>query len=721
MTHVLSEKILAFELDRRVWISQLKDFTLTFAVDSLITPFKHMGFARQLAAIMFTDIQGYTRLMQISEEKAIGYRNRHRQVFEQITEKYHGRIINYYGDGTLSIFRSAVDAVRCGYALQSEFLQKPSIPVRIGIHMGDIVLTDDDIIGDSVNVASRIESLGVAGSVLVSEKVVAEINNQDDLPVTSLGSFHFKNDSQPRTVYAVALPGLTIPQKQELKGKLAEKKSGHKFSRKEVISFSILLLVLFFIGQWLSSRNHSIGIDHLAVLPFSNLMNDAKQDYLVDGIHQALISKLQLAGVKVKPWTSMMSYRDVQKSVREISNELQVNGLLEGSVIRSGDKVEIEIRLISGEDEEYLWGQAFNGDLSDIMFLYNDITKAIASEIKLALTPTVQAGMQATQKVNSDAYDLYLQGKAKLNLGTHEDVQRAIGLFNDAIAIDAKLGPAYTGLVEAYLLQGFGIVSSQEAFANFRIYAQKAIELDASMAHDHHQLAMVKLFSNWDWEGAKEELLHAIEEDPEWSTYDSYSQLMWAMGRMEESVWAARKAVSLDSTAHFAHCDLSWAYFYADELDEAEIQLERTKKLFGSDCPYHSALEVKIDVREAEASGRDLTNIIEEIHDRSLETKIWFNTYLGWIYGKAGQTEQALQVIQKMTADPANGYVDPMRLVPIYIALEDYDTAFKLLDEAYGHRSFLLLFTIKSDPWFDPIRDDPRYDQLLIKMGLKEF
>ncbi len=679
-----------------------------------------MGFDRQLAAIMFTDIQGYTKLMQVSEDKAIEFRDRHRQVFDRLTEEYQGKVINYYGDGTLSIFKSAVDAVRCGCAMQQLFQQDPVIPVRIGIHMGDIVLTDVDIIGDSVNLASRVESLGVAGSVLISAKVAEEIGNKGDLPVSSLGLFHFKNDAHPREVLAMNLPGLVVPAREQLTGKLERTKQTRPFAGRQVMIL-LGLVALFVVGQWLWSGNDGVGIQRLAVLPFSNLMNDMEQDYLVDGIHEALISKLQLAGVSVKPRTSMLAYRGAEKSVMQISEELQVDGLLEGSVMRSGGNVSIEIRLVSGRDEEYLWGQAFEGDLSDIMFIYNDITKSIADEIQLALTPTVEARMGTTRKVDPEAYDIYLRARARLNLAGRSDVQRAIHLFQEAIDIDPQLGEAYTGLVEAYLLQGFGSVSSQEAFANFRIYAQKAIDLDERMAQDHHQRAMVKLFSEWDWLGAEEELLQAIEDHPESSAYDSYSQLMWAMGRMDRSVWAGERAVKLDSTAHFAHCDLAWAYHYAGHNDLARQQVKQTKARFGTDCPFHSTLESILAVDSLSAGGHDLSVIIDTLQARFERPEPWVAANLGWVYAMSGAKAEAIQVVEEMKRHADRDYIDPAMLARIYVGLADFDTTFDLLEEAYGQRSFTLLFTIKSDPVFEPIRADPRYHQLLTKMGLADL
>lgn len=177
---------------------------------------------RRLAAIMFTDIQGYTSLMQESEARALLVRRKHREIFEATTAEYDGEIINYYGDGTLSIFSSAIKAVRCAIEMQKKFLMDPRIPVRIGIHLGDIITTEDDIIGDSVNLASRVESLAVVGSVLISDKVYEEIKNQDGLNVKDLGSFQFKNDQKTRNVFALDSSGLVVPERHQLSGKIEE-------------------------------------------------------------------------------------------------------------------------------------------------------------------------------------------------------------------------------------------------------------------------------------------------------------------------------------------------------------------------------------------------------------------------------------------------------------------------------------------------------------------
>ncbi|MDH3650556.1 MAG: adenylate/guanylate cyclase domain-containing protein [Saprospiraceae bacterium] len=241
---------------------------------------------RQLAAIMFTDIVGYTKLMEKSESSALKLRQRHRKVFELVTQKYEGKIINYYGDGTLSIFKSTVNAVKCAVELQKQYRQKPKVPLRIGIHTGDIILTESDIIGDSVNLASRIESLGISGAVLLSDKVVDEIKNQEGLPVKHIGQFHFKNVGKPRDIYALSLPGLKVPKADQVKGKLekpitSKRKPSIKLSKR----YLALLLVLFLIALvsgWFINRRAKIRWAINEALPkIEELVESSWRDYTV--------------------------------------------------------------------------------------------------------------------------------------------------------------------------------------------------------------------------------------------------------------------------------------------------------------------------------------------------------------------------------------------------------------------------------------------------------
>ena len=258
--------------------------------------------SRQLAAIMFTDIEGYTTLMQQNEEKAIQAREKHRRIFNSITAKHHGRILQYYGDGTLSIFNSAIEAVSCAIEMQLGFQSTPAIPVRIGIHTGDIIFSEEEIIGDGVNVAARIESMSIAGAILISGKLNDELKNQGQFSTRSLGQFVLKNVKIPIEVFAIANQGIKIPARSEMKG---------------------------------TPKNKFI-----AVLPFINVSADKDNEYFCDGMTEEIINALtKIPDLKVTSRSSSFFFKNKNIPIPQIGKELNVSTIMEGSIRLAGNKM----------------------------------------------------------------------------------------------------------------------------------------------------------------------------------------------------------------------------------------------------------------------------------------------------------------------------------------------------------------------------------------------
>ena len=344
---------------------------------------------------MFTDIQGYTALMQASESNALILRQKHREIFEEATNSFKGKIIQYYGDGTLSVFNSVVDAVHCAIAMQQKFIADGGLPVRIGIHEGDIILTDEDIIGDSVNLASRIESLGVPGSVMISEKVYDEVKNREDISTTYIDRFHFKNVSNPIKVYAISNQGLVVPQKHEVRGKL-EKSRSNKIVKVLLpfIVFGLIILSWVFKDQ-IRFNGDSVQYQSIVVLPFDNFTGNAEMDYFVQGMHTSLIGDLsRISGLRVISPTTARSYIDSGKSIPEIAEELEVDAVLEASILSLGDSVGIQPRLIAVKpNEKQLWVQDFYREKSKILNLYHLLSREIAGIINVSLTPQEELQM----------------------------------------------------------------------------------------------------------------------------------------------------------------------------------------------------------------------------------------------------------------------------------------------------------------------------------------
>lgn len=423
---------------------------------------------RQLAAIMFTDIEGYTSLMQKTEEKAIRTRVRHREVFNSVTGKYKGKILQYYGDGTLSIFDSAIDAVECAIEMQLEFLEEPAIPVRIGIHIGDIIFSEEEIIGDGVNVASRVESLAVSGSVIISEKVYDEIKNQEHIKTTFLKKVALKNVFKPVEIYAITNTGLIVPDRKKIEQKadpdavFPSKKSAilkpfyHRRLAMIATAIVVVALLLFVYVRFADNtflRNQNLE-KSIAVLPLVYLAEDQSKKYIADGVLDAITGHLSnIEGLRVMPRTSVEQYRGTKKTAREIGEELDVSYLIEGNFMIVNDQVSITIQLVVARDEDHTFYNEYKRDYKDIIAVQSEVAQTIAKEVEVAISREVRDRIEKIPTQNQEAYDAYLRGRDAFfrfySNRNSEDLDHSIQLFEEAISNDPGFALPYAWLGRA--------------------------------------------------------------------------------------------------------------------------------------------------------------------------------------------------------------------------------------------------------------------------------
>jgi TolB-like protein len=286
---------------------------------------------RQLTAIMFADMVGYTAVMQNDEQEARAHRKRNREALERRVAERGGNILQYYGDGALSVFQSAIQAVEAAIAIQDDLRKAPPVPIRIGIHTGDIIHDEDGVFGDGVNLAARVQALACPGGVLISEKVYDDVKNQRDIKTRPLGPFALKNVTRPMEIWAVANPGLAVPDPRSL------------------------------------GPRPSQGRTSVAVLPFLNMSSDTENEFFSDGVTEELINALtRINGLHVTARTSSFAFKGMNKDVREIAGELGVTTVLEGSVRRSGDRVRITAQLIDAEDGYHLFSRSYDREILDL-------------------------------------------------------------------------------------------------------------------------------------------------------------------------------------------------------------------------------------------------------------------------------------------------------------------------------------------------------------------
>ena len=300
-----------------------------------------MSTTRQLAAILFADIAGYTAIMQQDEQKALELINRFKEVLEKITAEYEGKIVQYFGDGCLLAFDSSAKSVECALALQKSFRDLPQVPVRIGLHLGDVIFRNKNVFGDGVNIASRIESLSVPGAVLMSKSIRDQVKNKADFQLISLGLFDFKNVEERIEVFALTNDGLIVPQRKKMEGKLKKK---NLKKRNVIVTFLIALLIVaaFYIYQIFIAQNDKAPDKSIAVLPFVDMSAGKDQEYFSDGLSEELLNLLsKIPELKVIGRTSSFSFKGKNEDLRIIGEKLGVAHILEGDPDGDGNSLNI--------------------------------------------------------------------------------------------------------------------------------------------------------------------------------------------------------------------------------------------------------------------------------------------------------------------------------------------------------------------------------------------
>ncbi|MCZ7612560.1 MAG: tetratricopeptide repeat protein [Ignavibacteriaceae bacterium] len=502
---------------------------------------------RMLAAIMFTDMVGYTALMQENERKAKILRDKHRVVLDRLILEHRGQILQYYGDGTLSIFGSAIEAAVCGAKIQQELQSEPQVPLRIGIHAGDVVYDDEGVYGDGVNIASRIENLAVPGSVLISDKINDELKNQTDVSSVFLGRYELKNVKSPVKIYAIKMDGLVIPSPDQLEGKSA------------------------------------ISENSIAVLPFINLSTDKENEYFSDGVTEELLNALaKVDGLLVTSRTSSFAFKGKNTDIREIGKTLGVKTVLEGSVRKYGNRVRVTAQLINSENGYHKWSETFDRNIEDIFAVQDELANSIVDQLKktIKIHKSIEQLVKAPTE-NMDAYNLFLKGLDSWNKWSPDFVLKAIKYFEDAVAISSDFTAAYARLSACYSFLGAaGFMSNNVAYAKAKEYAEKAYKLDSSALDSRLAFGVVKYFNDWDWEGAEKCFLKAIEINPNSAeAHQYYAMLLSTLGYHKKALKESEIANQLDPLNAPISYILSFVYFNNNRTDLAIEQHKKTIEL----------------------------------------------------------------------------------------------------------------------------------------------
>jgi TolB-like protein/DNA-binding winged helix-turn-helix (wHTH) protein/Flp pilus assembly protein TadD len=454
----------------------------------------------------------------------------------------------------------------------------------------------------------------------------------------------------------------------------------------------------------------------IAVLPLTNIAKDASQDFFADGMTDELITQLgRISAIRVISRSSAMAYKDTSKPLAEIARELHVDAVVEGSVLREGDRVRISAQLIQAPDDAQVWAESYEGDLRDTLTLQSKVAQAIARQIKATVNRQEQAALEKTRVVNPQAYENYLKGRYFWNKRTGDDLKKAIGYFRKAVEIDPGYAEAYSGLADTYTLSGdweYGVLSTGEAFSKATAAASHALQLDNGLGEAHTSLAFALDLYGWDWDIARSEYQLAIDLNPGYATaHHWYAWHLMLMGRTEQAIAELTRAQALDPLSLIIGADIADAFCIAHAFDEAIRQSRKTLELDPRFAVGH------YELGQALVQTHDFDQAIAEF-EKAIEISghsAVFDSNLAYAYAVSGRKPDAIGIARDLESQHDRNPFSEASIALIYVGLGDFDAALKWLDKAYDQRfnpSILLR------PAFDPLRSDARFKELLHRIGL---
>jgi eukaryotic-like serine/threonine-protein kinase len=505
----------------------------------------------------------------------------------------------------------------------------------------------------------------------------------------------------------------------------------HGFDVRKKIFLAAAAAVLLLLTLILALKPHGVRdklfgekasapIRSLAVLPLENLSNDPEQEFFADGMTDELITTIAKIGqLRVISRTSVMQYKGTRKPVSQIARELNVDGIVEGTVLRSGNRVRISAQLIDAKSERHLWAETYERDLRDVLALQSDVGQAIAREVRIRLTPQEQTGLVSARQVNPEAHEAYLKGRYFLNKRAGDALKKSEIYFRQAIDKDPNDALAYAGLADLYRVLGSWegeILPPNVAFLQSKSAAQKALELDSTLAEVHTSLGYVKLYYDWDWAGAESEFKRAIRLNPNSEdAHHGYSHYLLMMGRTEKSLEESKRALELAPFSPLLDAHLSWHYCFSRQYDLA-IQQSR------------SAMDVGPAIFATPLFG----GWALEQESRYPDAIAWFqqaaaisggntaaSSALGHVYGISGDKANAEKILTQLKELSTQRFVSAYDIAMVYLGIGKQEETFQWLEKAYEERSSWMTY-LNLDPRLDGLRSDPRFRALVQRVGLPQ-
>jgi adenylate cyclase len=648
---------------------------------------------RQLAAILVTDIEGYTAIMQQSEQQAVVLRDQHRATLQREHQAFQGQVIQYYGDGTLSIFPSAVLAVKCALAMQQTFVRE-RVPVRMGLHMSDIILEEGQAIGEGVRLAAFIEALGKAGTVLLSDRVKDEISSHPELQTVSIGAYRFKNIFREIEVFALDQAGLVLPASRSFPAPPAPAPPPGTAKKPPAKS--------------------------IAVLPLVNMSNDPEQEYFSNGVAEEILNSLaHIKDLKVAGRTSSFQFKGKDIDLKEVGEQLGVSTVLEGSVRKQGNRLRVTVQLVNVEDGFHLWSEKYDRNMDDIFAIQDEIALAVTEKMKVTLQGYGRGRTAKSYTQNTAAYELYLKGRFYIN-------RRGAGLLagirycQQALELDPSFALAHAGYADGNLLAAFyGLLPPHQTMTKAREAAETAIQLDPARCEPYCSLGFYYACSEWNWAEAERNYLQAIERNPQYAQAHAWygmTYLAWVKGDYEQAEEQGRLTIKLDPLSANSYAAYSLILHAAGKYQQAlavsqnGLELDINSYL----CRLYEANSyVGLQQYEAALVAYDKALLASNRHPFALNVKLITCC-------KMGDLAQARLLMQEVMERASREYVGSAFVGLSAAYLGDLETAFRYLDKAFDDRESVLL-TFRKELWVPAfLRADPRFQRIMDKMAFPQ-
>ncbi len=646
-----------------------------------------MAAARRLAAIMFTDMVGFTASAQIHEAAALKLLQEQEKLVRPVLAAHHGREIKSTGDGFLVEFGSALQAIECAIEIQRRLHKRNSqsavgpIELRIGLHLGDIERRRGDVFGDAVNVASRIGPCAVPGGICISGPVFDQVRNKIPHTLEKLEARALKNVRFPVDIYRVVLPWkVSVPPAE------------------------------------------TSSLAGLAVLPFANISPDPKDEYFADGLTEELITVLsQLRGLRVIARTSVIQYKSTTKPVSQIGSELGVSSVLEGSVRKAGNRLRITVQLIDVSTQGHAWANTYDRELADVFAVQAEIAKQVSEALKIEMLPAEEARLKAKPRVRPESYMAYLKGRTLMSDWSESSQKAAQQQFELAVSLDGRNAAAYAGLGDTtlYVSVWNPRLPRAGALEACRALVARATELDPNLAEAQCCLGEI-LWGYLQYAAAEKQLKLAISLNPSYSwAHYQYGMFLQDEDRADEALRELAIAEGADpfrAGILAAHADL---LIWLGRLDEAKVKIERLGQIEGSGQAYHYALARYYLAQSDFARFRSQVDQFEPGPEESSPRywPLWRDAFCAAV---TGQPERAKEFLRELEALPPDEVL-AINLAQVYGygygCLSDLDGCFRWLEKAVQDRR-IAFREWRMDPLLEPVRKDPRFRVLLKQMNL---